>query len=102
MEELIAQITATTGVTAEKAREMVGVTAEWMKGKLPDDVAGQLSSLLSNAGDLAESATSKATGVAATAAGVATGSAAAATGKAADVWNKAKDTVSGLAPGKDE
>lgn len=102
MEELIARITETTGVTAEKAREMVGVTAEWMKGKLPDDVASQLSSLLSGAGDVAGSATSKAAGVSATAGGIATGAAGAATGKAGDVWNKARGTVSGLTPGKDE
>ncbi len=102
MEELIAQITETTGVTAEKAKEMIGVTAEWMKGKLPVDVANQLTSLLSGAGDIAGSTTSRATGVAATAAGVATGAAAAATDKAGNVWNKAKDTVSGLAPGKGE
>ena len=91
MEELIAQITEKTGVTTEKAKEMVGVTAEWVKHKVPDDVAGQLSSLLSSAGDAAGSA-----------AGAATGAAAAATGKAGDLLNKAKDTVSGLAPGKDE
>jgi hypothetical protein len=102
VEELIAQITERTGVTTEKAKEMVGVTAEWMKGKLPDDVAGQLSSLLSGAGDVAGSATSKATGVATAAAGAATGAASAATGKAGDLLNKAKDTVTGLAPGKDE
>lgn len=91
MEELIAQITEKTGVTAEKAKEMVGVTAEWMKGKVPDDVAGQLSSLLSGAGDVAGSA-----------AGVATGAATAATGKAGDLFTKAKDTVKTRTPGKDE
>ena len=91
MEELIAQITEKTGVTAEKAKEMVGVTAEWMKAKVPDDMAGQLSSILSGAGDAAGSA-----------AGAATGAAAAATGKAGDLINKAKGTVTGLTPGKDE
>ncbi len=102
MEELIAQITEKTGVTTEKAKEMVGVTADWMKDRLPDDVAGQLGTLLAGAGEAAGSATSKATGAAATAAGAATDAAAAATGKAGELFNKAKDTVTGLVPDKDE
>ena len=91
MEELIAQITEKTGVTTENAKEMVGVTAEWMKDKLPDDVSSQLGTLLSGAGDVAGSA-----------AGAATGAAAAATGKAGELFTKAKDTVTGLTPDKDE
>jgi len=102
VEELIAQITEKTGVTTEKAKEMVGVTAEWMKGKVPDDVASQLGALLSSAGDVAGSAAGAASEAATTAANAAGGAAAAATGKAGNLFNKAKDTVSGLAPGKDE
>jgi uncharacterized protein (DUF2267 family) len=95
MDELIAQIMEKTGVTADKAKEMLGVTAEWMKDRVPDDVADQISSILSGAGEMASSATEAATGAA-------TGAAAAATGKAGDLWNTAKGTVSGLAQNDDQ
>lgn len=91
MDDLIAQITEKTGVTAEKAKEMVGVTADWVKSRVPEDVADQFGSILSGAGDIAGSATE-----------AASGAAAAATGKAGELWHKAKDTVSGRTPGKDE
>ncbi|MGB5169530.1 MAG: hypothetical protein WBO84_08950 [Acidimicrobiia bacterium] len=91
MDELIAQIMEKTGVTAEKAREMLGVTADWMKERLPDDVANQIGSIISGAGDAAGTAT-----------GAATGAAAAATGKAGDLWNTAKGTVSGLVQNDDQ
>jgi len=91
MDELIAQITEKTGVPADKAMEMLGVTADWMKSRLPEDVANQVGSILSGAGDLAGTAT-----------GAATGAAAAATGKAGDFWNKAKGTVSGSVPDSDQ
>lgn len=91
MDDLIAQITEKTGVTAEKAKEMVGVTAEWMRGRLPEEVANQLGSILSGASDIAGSATE-----------AAGGAAAAATGKAGDLWSKAKGTVSGFTSGSDE
>lgn len=91
MDELIAQIMDKTGVTAEKAKEMLGVTADWMKERLPDDVANQIGSIISGAGDAAGTAT-----------GAATGAAAAATGKAGDLWNTAKGTVSGLVQNDDQ
>ena len=91
MDELIAQIMEKTGVTAEKAKEMLGVTANWMKDHLPDDVSDQIGSMLSGAGDIAGSA-----------AGAATGAASAATGKAGDLWNTAKDRVSGSAQDDDQ
>lgn len=91
MDELIAQIMEKTGVTADKAREMLGVTADWMKNRLPEDAADQISSILSGAGDMAGTAT-----------GAATGAAAAATGKAGDLWNTAKGTVSGLVQNDDQ
>ncbi len=102
MDELIAQITEKTGVTAEKAKEMIGVTTEWMKDKLPEDLVAQLSSVLSGAGGMASSAAAKATDVAGSAAGVATGAAATATEKAGGLWDKTKDTVTGSASGDDE
>lgn len=89
MDELIAQITEKTGVTVEKAKEMVGVTTEWMKNKLPEDLAGQVTSVLSEAGGWASTAASKATEVAEGAAGTAAGA-------AGGLWDKTKDTVSGF------
>jgi uncharacterized protein YjbJ (UPF0337 family) len=91
MDELIAQIMEKTGVTAEKAKEMLGVTANWMKDRLPDDVSDQIGSMLSGAGDIAGSATE-----------AASGAAAAATGKAGELWNTAKDRVSGSARDDDQ
>jgi len=91
MDELIAQIMEKTGVTADKAKEMLGVTANWMQDRLPDDVADQISSILSGAGEMAGTATE-----------AATGAAAAATGKAGDLWNTAKGTVSGLVQNNDQ
>jgi uncharacterized protein (DUF2267 family) len=91
MDELIAQIMEKTGVTADKAKEMLGVTAEWMQNRLPEDAADQISTILSGAGDMAGTAT-----------GAATGAAAAATGTAGDLWNTAKGAVSGLAQNDDQ
>ncbi|MEN8234857.1 MAG: DUF2267 domain-containing protein [Actinomycetota bacterium] len=91
MEELIAQITEKTGVSAEKAKEIVAVVTEWVKEKLPEDMVNQLSGFLGGAGDAASSAAGKATGAAGTAAGTATGI-------AGDLWDKAKGVVPGLGP----
>lgn len=95
MEDLIAQITEKTGVTAEKAKEIVGVTTDWMKDKLPEDLVTQVASALSGAGEMASSA-------AGSAADVASGAASTATEKAEGLWDKARDTVTGFASSKDE
>lgn len=102
MDELVAQIMEKTGVTAEKAREMIGVTTEWMKDKLPESLGDQVSAALSGAGEIASSAAGKATGVAGSAAGVATSAATTATEKAGDLWGKTKDTVTGFTSSDDE
>ncbi len=102
MDDLIAQITEKTGVTADKAKEMIGVTTEWMKDKLPESLADQVSAALSGAGEMASSAVDKSKDAAGSAAGVATGAAATATEKAEGLWDKAKDTVTGLTSSKDE
>lgn len=91
MDELIAQITEKTGVTAEKAKEMVGVTTEWMRSKLPDDMVDQVSSMLAGAGEIATSA-------AGSAAEMASGAAATATGMAGDLWGKATGSESDEPP----
>ncbi|MEA2010410.1 MAG: hypothetical protein U9N78_06885 [Actinomycetota bacterium] len=102
MDELIAQIMEKTGVTADKAREMIGVTTEWMKDKLPESLADQVSTALAGAGDMASSAVDKSKDAAGSAAGVATGAATTATETAGGLWDKAKDTVTGLTSSKDE
>lgn len=102
MDELIAQITAKTGVTAEKAKEMVGVTTEWMTDKLPESLAEQVAAALAGAGGIASSAADKATGVAGSAAEVATGAATTASEKAGDLWGKTKDTVTGFTSSDDK
>lgn len=102
MDDLIAQITEKTGVTADKAKEMIGVTKEWMMDKLPESLADQVSAALSGAGDMASSAVEKSKDAAGSAAGVATGAAATATEKAEGLWDKAKDTVTDLTSSKDE
>lgn len=102
MDELIAQIMEKTGVTAEKAKEMVGVTSEWMKDKLPESLADQVTAALAGAGEMATSAAGKATDVAGSAAGVATGAATTATEKAGDIWVKTKDTVAGFTSSESE
>jgi len=102
VDDLIAQITEKTGVTADKAKEMLGVTTEWMKDKLPESLADQVSAALSGAGGMASSAVEKSKGAAGTAAGTATSAAATATEKAEGLWDKAKDTVTGLTSSNDE
>ena len=102
MDELISQIMEKTGVTADKAKEMLGVTADWMKNRFPDDVAEQIGSILAGAGDMAGTATEAAAGAAPAATEAASGAASAATGKAGDLWNQAKSTVSGFAPSDDQ
>jgi hypothetical protein len=89
VDDLIAQITEKTGVTAEKAMEMIGVTKEWMADKLPESLADQVSTALSGAGGMASSAAETATGVAGSAA-------ASATETAGSLWDKTKDTVAGF------
>lgn len=91
MDELIAQIMEKTGVTADKAKEMLGVTADWMKNRLPDEVADQVGSVLSGAGTMAGTATE-----------AASGAAAAASGKVGDLWSTTRDTVSGLVQNDDQ
>jgi hypothetical protein len=88
VDELIAQITEKTSVSAEKAKEIVGVVNHWLMDHLPDDVVEQVGGMLSGAGDIASSAAGKATGAAGSAMG-------AVTGAAGGLWDKAKGMVPG-------
>ena len=102
MDELIAQIAEKTGVTVEKAKEMVGITTEWMADKLPENLSDQVAAALAGAGGMASSAAGKATDVAGSAAGVATGAATTASEKAGDLWGKTKDSVTGSTSSDDK
>lgn len=50
MDELVNQVSAKTGVDPETVRKVVQSTAEFVKGKLPPQYAGQVDSLLSGQG----------------------------------------------------
>lgn len=100
MDELIALITEKTGVTAEKAREMVAITTEWMTDKLPADLSDQVTAALTGAGSIASSTAGKATEAAGAAVITASDVAATATDKAGELWSKAKDTIAGSSDDK--
>ena len=55
MDELIAQITQRTGISAEQARQAVQVVADYVKTKLPAPLASQVDAALGGAapGDVA-------------------------------------------------
>lgn len=94
MQELIDQITEKTGVPVEKAKEIVGVTTDWLKEKLPDDMFEHLGSFLADAGDAVGDVAENVTDTA--------GDAASAVGdKAGNLWDKTKDVVADLIPGGD-
>ena len=50
MDELINLIVKKTGLSEEQAREVVNTVIEFIKGKLPGPIAGQLDSLMSGQG----------------------------------------------------
>ena len=99
MDDLINQIVEKTGVTAQQAKDGVGLAVEWVKEKLPSDVVDQFGGLLDGAGSMASGAVDKAkdaSGSVSSAAGAAASSGAGAAGTA---WDKAKGAVSDLMPG---
>jgi hypothetical protein len=50
MDELVNQVSAKTGVAADTVRKVLTSAAEFVKGKLPPQYAGQVDSLLSGQG----------------------------------------------------
>ncbi len=50
MDELVNQVSAKTGVDAETVRKVVQSAAEFVKGKLPAQYAGQVDGMLSGQG----------------------------------------------------
>ena len=61
MDELIAAISAKTGLPAEKARGAAEAAIEFMKDKLPAPIAGQIDGFLSGQSDTISDAVGGAT-----------------------------------------
>ncbi len=51
MDQLIARITAKTGLSADKAEEVVGMVIAFVKDKLPGPIASQLDGLMGGGAD---------------------------------------------------
>lgn len=56
MEELVALVVEKTGVSEEQAGVVVKVVLDFIKGKLPASVAGQLDAVLEGKSDLGSAA----------------------------------------------
>ena len=78
MDDLIKEIQERTGLSVEKATEVVNMVAAYMKNLVPDDLFDQVSGYVSSAGSAAGGAVDKATNV------------------GGDVLGKATDSVTGL------
>jgi hypothetical protein len=50
MDELVNQVSAKTGVSADTVRQVLTSAAEFVKGKLPPHLAGQVDGFLSGQG----------------------------------------------------
>ena len=78
MDDLIAEIQKRTGLSVEKATEVVNIVVAYMKNLVPADLADQISGYLGSAGSAAGGAVDKATDV------------------GGDVLGKATDSVRGI------
>jgi hypothetical protein len=50
MEELIKQVTAKTGISEDQARLAVTTVLNFIKGKLPEPIAGQIDNVIGSGG----------------------------------------------------
>jgi uncharacterized protein (DUF2267 family) len=50
MDELIKQVTAKTGISEDQARSAVNTVLEFVKGRLPAPIAGQIDNAISGEG----------------------------------------------------
>jgi uncharacterized protein YjbJ (UPF0337 family) len=99
MDDLINQIVEKTGVTAQQAKDGVGMAVEWVKDKLPSDVVDQLGGLLDGAGGMAAGAVDKAKDAGGSVTSAAGSAASSGADAAEGMWDKAKGAVSDLMPG---
>lgn len=74
MDDLIKEIQERTGLSVEKATEVVNMVAAYLKNLVPDDLFDQVSGYVGSASDAAGGAVDKATEVGGDALGKATGS----------------------------
>ena len=98
MEELINQIVAKTGVTAQQAKDGVATTVAWVKDAMPSDMKDRFGQMIDDAGALTAGAVDKAKEAGGAAASVAGGAAATGQDAAGGAWDKAKKAVSDLMP----
>jgi uncharacterized protein (DUF2267 family) len=50
MEELIKQVSAKAGISDDQARQAVTTVVDFIKGRLPEPIAGQLDNVMSGEG----------------------------------------------------
>ncbi|MFO0800802.1 MAG: hypothetical protein U0804_25325 [Gemmataceae bacterium] len=50
MDELVNQVSAKTGIAADTVKKVLATTAEFVKGKLPEPLAGQVEGFLTGQG----------------------------------------------------
>lgn len=50
MEELIKQVSAKAGISEDQARSAVSTVLDFVKGRLPEPIAGQLDNVMSGEG----------------------------------------------------
>ena len=91
MDDLIAQITEKTGITAAQGKDAVDSVMDWIKDKLPDSLAETVGGFMEGAGDMAAGAVEKAKEVASDPGGAASDMGE----KASGLWDKAKDMLPG-------
>jgi hypothetical protein len=101
LEELINQIVARTGVTAQQAKDGVATTVSWVKDAMPSDMKDRFGQLIDDAGALTTGAVDKAKEAGGAAASAAGGAAATGQEAAGGAWDKTKKTVTDLMPGNE-
>lgn len=104
MDDLIAEITAKTGLAKDQATEVVGIVRDRVLGALPDDLTEQVQGYLAQAGamtgsavdatkDVAGAAADVTRGAASVASAATKGAADSATQMAGEAWQKTKGAV---------
>lgn len=97
MEELLNQLMAKTGMSADQAKGALGVVMGFMKDKLPADLMNQISGVFPDMGQMLGDATGAAGDAASAVGGAAAGAAGAAAGAAGDAAAAAGNAASGAA-----
>jgi hypothetical protein len=96
MDELIRQLTAKVGLSAEQSQQVLGIVMQFMKDKLPADVMNQISSAVPDLGNMLGDVAGAASGAAGAASGAAGDAASGAAGGAKDAAGSASSTAGGV------